>query len=158
MITFSFLFFITSIYMPLLSHPLSMSIILITSTLMISILTSTLIKQFWFSYILILIFIGGMLILFIYMVSLIPNKKFKFNYNMLWPFFTLPVLLTISPLNFSEMNLKINQIFHIYLNTIKIFNSTSSLLTILTISFLFLIMIMVTKITKSIKGPIRSNF
>nr|AFQ62251.1 NADH dehydrogenase subunit 6 [Osphya bipunctata] len=60
-------------------HPLSLGMILLIQTLLISLITGMLNLNFWYSYIIFLILIGGMLILFIYMTSIASNEKFKFN-------------------------------------------------------------------------------
>nr|ASS30660.1 NADH dehydrogenase subunit 6 [Gastroptychus investigatoris] len=62
-----------------LTHPLSIGCVLLIQTILVSITVGLVNKTFWFSYILVLIFLGGMLILFIYVASLASNEKFNFN-------------------------------------------------------------------------------
>nr|AWN56272.1 NADH dehydrogenase subunit 6 [Glena unipennaria] len=75
--------FLMSILMIFYNHPMSMGANLILQTIMIVILIGPMNYSFWFSYILFLIMIGGMLILFMYMTSIASNEKFKFSINLL---------------------------------------------------------------------------
>nr|YP_001542588.1 NADH dehydrogenase subunit 6 [Pyrophorus divergens]ABN11501.1 NADH dehydrogenase subunit 6 [Pyrophorus divergens] len=66
-----------------IEHPLSMGLILLMQTTLIAILTGLMAQNFWFSYILFMIMIGGMLVLFIYMTSVASNEKFLFSTSIL---------------------------------------------------------------------------
>nr|AYW52334.1 NADH dehydrogenase subunit 6 [Entiminae sp. ACP-2013] len=72
MLSFMFIF---------LSHPLSLGFTLLLQTIMASLILGNLNLNFWFSYILFLIMIGGMLVLFIYMTSIASDEKFNFSKN-----------------------------------------------------------------------------
>nr|NP_852173.1 NADH dehydrogenase subunit 6 [Lepidopsocidae sp. RS-2001]AAP44722.1 NADH dehydrogenase subunit 6 [Lepidopsocidae sp. RS-2001] len=152
--TFSILFLF-------MKHPLSAGLILIMSTILVALMTAYMLQTFWFSYILTLILIGGMLILFIYMISLSPNQKFMISSILfLIPLFLIiPMMMNmIDPMILMELSQKINDQINWNLpQSIKLFNTNSSILTIISINYLFLIMIIVTKITSSLKGPLRSN-
>nr|YP_009695436.1 NADH dehydrogenase subunit 6 [Diaphanes pectinealis]QEJ81666.1 NADH dehydrogenase subunit 6 [Diaphanes pectinealis] len=65
-----------------MEHPMSMGLILLTQTSMISITTSIMGINSWFSYILFLSMVGGMLILFMYMTSVASNELFKHSNNL----------------------------------------------------------------------------
>nr|WOR80781.1 NADH dehydrogenase subunit 6 [Pyrocoelia sp.] len=62
-----------------MEHPMSMGLMLLTQTILISMMTSIIGINSWFSYILFLIMIGGMLILFTYMTSVASNEMFKYS-------------------------------------------------------------------------------
>lgn len=62
-----------------LSHPISIGLLILLQALLISLFTGALSNNFWFSYILFLVFLGGLLILFSYMTRLVPNQTFKFS-------------------------------------------------------------------------------
>nr|QXJ41889.1 NADH dehydrogenase subunit 6 [Pissodes strobi] len=66
-----------------LHHPLSLGCTLLLQTMLISLSTGFLYYNFWFSYILFLIMIGGMLVMFIYMTSIASNEKFKLPKNLI---------------------------------------------------------------------------
>nr|ALI86981.1 NADH dehydrogenase subunit 6 [Cryptolestes turcicus] len=58
-----FIFFISLMFM-FLNHPLSMGLMLLLQTICISILSGIMMINFWYSYMIFLIMIGGMLVLF----------------------------------------------------------------------------------------------
>lgn len=159
MIFFSII--IINIFIVIALHPLSAGLNLIICTVLIRIFSSILIKKFWFSYILILIFVGGILVLFIYIISLSPNKKFKISikFLILSVFFVIIIyiifrqIIFIFELNFNFKS-SINSNFY---SSVKLFNSSSSLFTISSVLYLFLVIISVNKITKSNKGPLRAQ-
>nr|YP_010713317.1 NADH dehydrogenase subunit 6 [Lychas mucronatus]WDA95775.1 NADH dehydrogenase subunit 6 [Lychas mucronatus] len=73
MIVFSFLVFFFS------SHPLVLGSILVGSTVLVCFYVFFVFNVGWFSYILFLVFLGGMLVLFIYVASLASNESLKFD-------------------------------------------------------------------------------
>lgn len=54
-------------------------LILLIQTFLICLISGIILKSFWFSYIIFLIFLGGLLILFSYILSLASNEIFKFS-------------------------------------------------------------------------------
>merc|ERR1712221_33590 len=66
-----------SLFFTRLSHPLAIGLALLSQTILICLITGLSSSSFWFSYILFLIFLGGMLVLFIYVTSLASNEIFK---------------------------------------------------------------------------------
>lgn len=61
--------------LPLIIQPLRLGIILILLTLLICIVRSLIISS-WYGYILFLIYVGGLLVIFVYVASLSPNVIF----------------------------------------------------------------------------------
>lgn len=128
-------------------------------------------QSFWFSYIIFLVFIGGLLILFIYTISLIFNKKFFLikNYILILTIFILIIVLFILFLKFSfYLYFNNNEIFFINfiktnllensLNLNKLFNFPNFYINLLIIRYLFFILIVSVKITNFYFGPIRIKF
>nr|QNE85632.1 NADH dehydrogenase subunit 6 [Platypalpus longicornis] len=151
-----------------MNHPLSMGLMLLLQTLMICLITGLLTKTFWFSYILFLIFLGGMLVLFIYVTSLASNEMFSFSMNILMISFLLLSLLTmlilfmdkslfISFINNNEMNLfmEMNSSEENSITLNKLYNFPTNLITILLIIYLFITLIAIVKITNIFYGPLR---
>nr|QXT45536.1 NADH dehydrogenase subunit 6 [Leptinotarsa decemlineata] len=150
-----------------MNHPLSLGLILLIQTIMIALITGTMSMTFWFSYILFLIMIGGMLILFVYMTSVASNEKFKFS-SML--FISLFLLIMISLLfNFMDsfyfslyehlnemMNFSTNYNFFLSINKFMMF--PNNLIIYLMIFYLLITLIMVVKITDIYYGPLRQKF
>lgn len=145
-------------------------------TLLISLFSGSLRTSYWFSYSLFLIFIGGILILFIYITSLASNETFKFSINKLITFLLIILLffLIVIRFNFFDLGIfninliknldngslpSINYFFFnfIELSVIKIFNYPTNLISILLINYLFLTLIARVKITNIFKGPLRPS-
>nr|QUS64010.1 NADH dehydrogenase subunit 6 [Zoodes fulguratus] len=146
-------------------HPLSFSLILLTQTFLISVLTGLMNYNFWFSYILFLVMVGGILILFIYMTSIASNEKFKFSMN-LFIFFWMIVLLMLiiqclidsyfSTMNLFNHDITFMENYNLSMN--KYMNFPLANLMILMITYLLIALIMVVKITESKQGPLRQKF
>lgn len=158
----------------ILNHPLSLGITLITQTLLITLLSGTLSINFWFSYSLFLIFIGGILILFIYITSLASNEIFKFSFNsihfiffLLFLFFRTLIFFLMDHKNFLLNLIKNQDSVRIItlknlalLNNLmlhKIFNFPVNIISILLVNYLFLTLIARVKITNIFKGPLRPS-
>lgn len=140
-----------------------------TQTLLICLITGLITKRFWFSYILFLIFLGGLLVLFIYISSLASNEIFSISNKILFffisnfvtfiiIFFILDKSLILNNLMPQENE---NLIFiksfirenSLHLN--KLYNFPTNLITILLIIYLFFTLIAVVKITNIFEGPLR---
>nr|YP_009485892.1 NADH dehydrogenase subunit 6 [Paroster mesosturtensis]AVZ66460.1 NADH dehydrogenase subunit 6 [Paroster mesosturtensis] len=164
--------FFMSIMFLFMNHPMSMGLTLMIQTILISLMTSMYSYSFWFSYILFLIMVGGMLILFIYMTSLASNEKFKFSSNSIILMFIMflnmiMIFMMDKMLMFSMFkNFNMNEImndFFLFKNeniiTLNMmYNNPNFMITIMLINYLFLALIMVVKITKSNLGPLRQKF
>uniref|UniRef100_A0AAU7YUR9 NADH-ubiquinone oxidoreductase chain 6 n=1 Tax=Phraortes similis TaxID=3127883 RepID=A0AAU7YUR9_9NEOP len=139
----------------MVKHPLSLGITIILQTTLISMMTGMMFKSFWFSYILFLMYIGGMMVLFIYMTSLIPNKLFSFSHNKI--IITMFMLMLIMMMNKNKimmnydmtlMEMKSNMLM-------KMYSMPSNTSTMLMAMYLLFTMITVFKITEMNKGPLQ---
>nr|AZB51189.1 NADH dehydrogenase subunit 6 [Triatoma rubrofasciata] len=161
----SILSIITSVTFLLTKHPLSMGFTLIIQTILISMMTGLLINMFWFSYILIISMLSGMLVLFIYMASVASNEKFHTTWSM---------ALYIIPLSFSsailffimdqlesgsmQSMMKKNMLEDNQLTSLaKLFNLNNMSITILLVTYLFLTMIAVSYVANTYEGPLRAK-
>nr|YP_010277860.1 NADH dehydrogenase subunit 6 [Turanoclytus namaganensis]UHY95175.1 NADH dehydrogenase subunit 6 [Turanoclytus namaganensis] len=148
-----------------LNHPLTFGLILLIQTTLVAILSGMMNLNFWYSYILFLVMVGGMLILFMYMTSVASNEKFKFSFKMIFPYmFFFPMMMTalfMDPMIIKMKNLNYEITLNSFKNSMslsKYMNFPNSLLMILIISYLLLSLIMVVKITKIQYGPLRQKF
>nr|AXS64996.1 NADH dehydrogenase subunit 6 [Cerambycidae sp. 2 KM-2017] len=148
-----------------LSHPLSFGLILLIETLMVAVVTGILNFNFWFSYILFLIMVGGMLILFIYMTSVASNEKFKLSYKLI----ILLAMCTVTALLTSIMDPAIYNMFIINndlmtsqtpysMSMTKYMNQPANFIMFMVITYLLITLIMVVKITNVQYGPLRQKF
>nr|YP_009349971.1 NADH dehydrogenase subunit 6 [Phyllomimus sinicus]AQM40145.1 NADH dehydrogenase subunit 6 [Phyllomimus sinicus] len=156
-------------------HPLSMTIIIVCQTLIMSMCLSLLTKTFWMSYILFLVFLGGMLILFLYITSLAPNEKFSpltLPLTMMMLITLLTYMMVIVSMmdqtywNIFNSNTDTNQLSNSHnlipsMNQIsmlmKLYNTPSWMLTMMLILYLLLTLIAIVKITSMNMGPLRLN-
>nr|QIT06480.1 NADH dehydrogenase subunit 6 [Novacerus sp. FZ-2019] len=140
-----------------LSHPISLMLLIIFQTMAVCLMAWLMISSSYLSYILFLIFMGGLMVLFIYISSLASNEKFSLNYNnsvyiMALIYFWLIFLFyyTDEQLSFLSCSESTGMIF-------KIFSLSLSTPSIMTFLYLFLTLIVAVKLTSYIEGPMRSK-
>nr|AYU71340.1 NADH dehydrogenase subunit 6 [Agrilinae sp. 2 ACP-2013] len=158
---------ITSMVFMLTNHPLSMGFSLLIQTMLISLMTGSMNFNYWYSFILFLIMVGGMLILFIYMTSVASNEKFKLlnmTPTMLIMMASIMILgaMTLMKLKFSIQSEKMNLLtyketdpLNWKMSLIKFLNFPQNIKLIMLMLYLFLTLIAIVKITKTKMGPLR---
>nr|YP_010449424.1 NADH dehydrogenase subunit 6 [Agrotis exclamationis]UTT74662.1 NADH dehydrogenase subunit 6 [Agrotis exclamationis] len=171
--TFSLMLIMISFFMLFLNNPLSMGLMILIQTLLTCLLSGMMIKTYWFSYILFLTFLGGLLVLFIYVSSIASNEMFKpminlkkiccfmlimimmiqymYMNNILW----MNLSMNSDMNNFNEMILFFNNENKINLS--KLYNNQTFLIMMMLVIYLFITLIAVVKITNIFYGPIRSS-
>nr|ARH54491.1 NADH dehydrogenase subunit 6 [Melolontha hippocastani] len=157
---------ISSAIFLLLKHPMSLGLILLIQTVMVALTMGFFNMTFWYSYILFLIMIGGMLVLFIYMTSVASNEKFMFSikitilissliilmaffYSMMDPYFS-----NINNLNMESLNSDLT--YSSSLN--KYLTKPMNIILIMLIIYLLITLIAVVKITDIKSGPLRQLY
>nr|QXG19235.1 NADH dehydrogenase subunit 6 [Drosophila guanche] len=159
----------TSIIFLNMIHPLAMGLTLLIQTIFICLISGLMTKSFWYSYILFLIFLGGMLVLFIYVTSLASNEMFNLSIKLTLFSMMILILLLITSIfmdksytTFFLMNNEMDSIFNLNsyflensLSLNKLYNFPTNLVTILLMNYLLITLIVVVKITKLFKGPLR---
>nr|AHA52449.1 NADH dehydrogenase subunit 6 [Histeromerus sp. QL-2013] len=100
-------------------HPLTLSMLLVLYTIINSFKIIILNSSYWYSYILFLVMIGGLMILFMYFTSLAMNQLFYFNlsYN-LYMFIKIIIMIMILVLYLSYFDL----MNYLLMNYLDIFN------------------------------------
>lgn len=131
------------------NSPMLLNILLILIALITGLIVNSLIFS-WFAFIVFLLYVGGILVIFIYFSSLTPNHYFKIK----------PYLVILTTTFFSIR--LINPHYGTLLNptttsneALNIFNYSFFLISIFIIIFLFILMIIVVKVTSNVKSPIR---
>nr|YP_010730293.1 NADH dehydrogenase subunit 6 [Blondelia inclusa]WEG23160.1 NADH dehydrogenase subunit 6 [Blondelia inclusa] len=164
------LMFMSNFIFMFMKHPLTMGLMLLIQTNLICFMTGLISKTFWFSYILFLVFIGGMLVLFIYITSLASNEMFTLSMKLMITYFMMfmifMVILFYMDKNFFQYkNIETMSIFNLNsyilensLSINKLYNFPNNLLTIMLMNYLLITLIAVVKITKLFKGPLRIMF
>nr|YP_009497833.1 NADH dehydrogenase subunit 6 [Prismostictoides unihyala]AWT58512.1 NADH dehydrogenase subunit 6 [Prismostictoides unihyala] len=164
---------ILSFIMYFMNHPLSVGLMILIQTLLTCMLSGMLINTYWFSYILFLTFLGGLLVLFIYVSSIASNELFSMNINMKM-FIVISSLMIIfmqmffsfnlnwmNMNNNSEMNNFMNLTLFINnenkINMNKLYNNQMTMMMLMLIIYLFITLVSVVKITNIFYGPLRST-
>nr|AVN68145.1 NADH dehydrogenase subunit 6 [Cryptocercus punctulatus] len=144
-----------------INHPLAMGFLLLLQTILMCMMSGLLSKSFWFAYILFMIFIGGMLVLFIYVTSLASNEMFMLSMKIMI-MSTIMFTLMMTMMNWMKINnqeIMTNDIMNSNLETQiqlnKLYNKPNGMLTILLALYMFLTLIAVVKIINITKGPLR---
>lgn len=163
-----------SIIIFFINHPLSIGLIILIQTLLICLISRIIIKTYWFSYILYLTFLGGLLVLFIYVSRIASNEIFKISFNIKLYFILSLIIITIYSfinwfnlkwLNLNINNNDINNFFNLFIffnnenkiNLSKLYNNQTFILIIMIIIYLFITLIAIVKITNIFYGPLRSS-
>nr|YP_010708878.1 NADH dehydrogenase subunit 6 [Matsumuraeses phaseoli]WCR51110.1 NADH dehydrogenase subunit 6 [Matsumuraeses phaseoli] len=162
-----------SLFMFFLNHPLSMGLMILIQTVLICLLTGMLINTYWFSYILFLTFLGGLLVLFIYVSSIASNELFKNNFffskMIIFSFSLIMVINIFFILKLNWMNIFFNDEMNNFFNNnlffnnenkislSKLYNNQTFLMMMMLIVYLFIALVAVVKITNIFFGPLRSS-
>lgn len=144
----------------MISHPLSIGLILLIQTTIISLITGNFRLNYWFSYILFLILVGRILILFIYITRIASNEKFSFRKNY-FILILIPIIMFFS----NKINFHINSFnnefiiltkpLYLHSSITKFLNFPSNIILLFMIIYLLLTLVVVVKITNFKNGPLR---
>nr|UNA68704.1 NADH dehydrogenase subunit 6 [Leptocorisa acuta] len=140
-----------------LKHPLTMGIAIIAQTIIISMTTGMMMGSFWFSYILMITMLSGMLVLFMYMASIASNEKFNPSIKMMtMTMLTITVSIVymyITEQNDKEMISMMIMPENISLN--NLFNMKHKFITMMMVMYLLFTMITVSFIVNISEGPLK---
>nr|URX54419.1 NADH dehydrogenase subunit 6 [Rugitermes aridus] len=146
-----------------MNHPLAMGMMLLMQTMMMCLISGLMYQSFWFQYILFMVFVGGMLVLFIYVASLASNEMFTLSTKMMLTMMIITLLLTMMNSNQMTINSKETTMYNTEMSnsittmTSKLYNQPNGNMTIFLALYLFLTLIVVVKITNVSKGPLRQT-
>nr|YP_010584287.1 NADH dehydrogenase subunit 6 [Baicaloclepsis echinulata]UZT67828.1 NADH dehydrogenase subunit 6 [Baicaloclepsis echinulata] len=136
--------------MMILNNPLTM----ILNILLMALLTSWIygfILSSWYSFLIFLIYVGGMLVMFAYFVALTPNQMLKIKLYFLT--FNMTFFLLMMPFILGGKTLVVKN-FH-YFDSMELYSSLNLLLVFMIILLLLTIMLLVVKMINTSKGPLR---
>nr|YP_010385143.1 NADH dehydrogenase subunit 6 [Sphaeridium lunatum]UPL65153.1 NADH dehydrogenase subunit 6 [Sphaeridium lunatum] len=150
---------LASLFIVFSTHPMSMGLTLLIQTICVALMTGFLANNFWFSYILFIVMVGGMLVLFIYMTSVASNEKFYFSKTLMFTFILLSFIMLISLFFMDNLITEYSSLFNINsdlnLNLNKYITYPYNIITIMMIFYLLITLIAVVKISKIKYGPLR---
>nr|YP_009526488.1 NADH dehydrogenase subunit 6 [Hycleus cichorii]ATP06052.1 NADH dehydrogenase subunit 6 [Hycleus cichorii] len=154
-----------SILFMFMNHPLSLGMILLLQTTIISLISGQICLNYWFSYILFLILIGGMLILFIYMTSIASNEKFNVKIQIflfmavaMFSGFLVSYYNQYTQDSYIKNELVSMETLHLNFSMIKFISFPMNLILLFMIIYLFLALIAIVKIIDRKQGPLRPKY
>nr|AZL93332.1 NADH dehydrogenase subunit 6 [Megalodontes quinquecinctus] len=138
-------------------HPLFMVSMLIIYTMNICLISSSIFMSSWYAYILFLVMMGGLLMLFTYMTSIVPNelmKNYSMNLSKLMFFITMTSIfwfLGLFKINYLyPLNVNFNNEIHM-INSL-FFSKYSFKITIIIMIYLLITLIIIMNISYSNKS------
>nr|YP_010329477.1 NADH dehydrogenase subunit 6 [Haemaphysalis colasbelcouri]UNO54012.1 NADH dehydrogenase subunit 6 [Haemaphysalis colasbelcouri] len=135
-----------SVTLMMMSHPMMMLMSIMLLTLFLSMTFYYCSQLAIVSMIMILLILGGMLVIFMYMISLCPNKKINFNKNSI----IMGLIILMTSKNFFLMKFEIS-------NFIKMYSNNSMNLLLLMMMYLIISLTVVMKISNSNQMPVKMN-
>nr|URX52686.1 NADH dehydrogenase subunit 6 [Neotermes cf. insularis/malandensis] len=145
-----------------MNHPLAMGMMLLMQTMMMCLISGLMHQSFWFQYILFMVFVGGMLVLFIYVASLASNEMFSLSTKM--TVMSMVMILTMLMIkDQTTIDSKETKMYdmttsnEIITMTTKLYNQPNGTMTILMALYLLMTLIVVVKVTNVSKGPLRQT-
>lgn len=158
--TLGFIFTSIIFFFPTLSSPLSIGLCLLLLTLFIALTAGLMYAKLWLSYILVLVFLGGLLVIFIYVALVASNEQFYLSWKpLLVSFLILPGFIWEVTNNFeapgllhSSLNKGLNRIRIEWINQFYYQNYTFTLFLVI---YLLLTLLVVVFNTKNIKITLR---
>nr|BBB86770.1 NADH dehydrogenase subunit 6 [Pandalus borealis] len=148
-------------------HPLAAGMALLIQTICICLAAGLQNKDMWFSYILFLIFLGAMLVLFIYVASLASNEAFNFSMTsavvktmttmiVVFFYFISDPLIMAAKQSIQMSYLTTTTFLSSQQLTLSmVYNPAVMPLTMFIILFLLMTLIVVVKLTCTFFGPLR---
>nr|YP_010535711.1 NADH dehydrogenase subunit 6 [Ornithodoros tabajara]UYB78649.1 NADH dehydrogenase subunit 6 [Ornithodoros tabajara]UYB78662.1 NADH dehydrogenase subunit 6 [Ornithodoros tabajara] len=128
------------------NHPIFMILIMIMTSLLLNVYMYMYMKNTWFIFLITLLILGGLLVIFLYITSLTPNKKFNFNKKifLMLPLIFLPKITFISNNNTT-------------LQMLVLFLPKSLTMLLMTLIYLILTLISIMVMLKSSMAPIKTT-
>lgn len=148
-----------------LTHPISIGAILLIQTIIISLTIGFFNVNFWYSYILFLIIVGGILVLFAYITSVASNEKFTPSIKITIIIIVIIIIFIILVVGLDPFYSNLNDILldtlptsnKYNLSISKYFNYPNIIIIIILIVYLLITLIAVVKITSIKSGPLRQT-
>nr|YP_009330286.1 NADH dehydrogenase subunit 6 [Orchesella cincta]ANJ04203.1 NADH dehydrogenase subunit 6 [Orchesella cincta] len=148
-----------SISLMMVSHPIAILSLILMQTMNLCFLIWMLIKINWLPYILFLIFLGGLMVLFMYVTSLASNEKFEMNIEEMKTTAGMGSTVMFFSLLIVYFNFNMQPPLNILSQqNSMIFSSPVTYLTLIIMSFLLITLVVAVKITTKFEGPLRSIF
>nr|WGT74402.1 NADH dehydrogenase subunit 6 [Paduniella sp. LP-2022] len=160
------MFILMNVLFLMLSNPMSINIIILTQTLICCLIMNIMMNNSWYSFIMLIMFLSGMMILFMYMCSISSNLKFKLNKQLIIMIFLMMYMLLMMTINknlsiLDKMSLNMDNYLMMNKSSLllmKMYNNKSMYLTTLMIIMLFMMLIFVSYMISDMNMPMRKKY
>nr|YP_010411922.1 NADH dehydrogenase subunit 6 [Notostomum cyclostomum]URP31056.1 NADH dehydrogenase subunit 6 [Notostomum cyclostomum] len=132
-----------------LNSPILMALNILTVAVSLSVMTSVMISS-WYGLLMFLIYIGGMMVMFSYFISLTPNQTLKMKQYMKTLLFSM---IMLTPLVTMFMNNLISD--SPVIKAYDLYSLNMKPMTIMLILILLMMLLIVVKLAKISSGPLR---
>nr|QQQ88942.1 NADH dehydrogenase subunit 6 [Hyalella cajasi] len=142
-----------------MSSPLGMGVIVIIFSFFISLSMSLICATSWFSLLLFMLFLSGMMIIFMYVCSLASNEAHYYSFGAVYVVLALLMLSLIGPEISGTaavsglLSVEVKSSFLMY----KIYSFSVYLFAVMLIVYLLITLIAVVKISAVSEGPVRTK-
>nr|CCI69378.1 NADH dehydrogenase subunit 6 [Metacrangonyx sp. 4 MDMBR-2012] len=160
---FSFFSYMLLVFFFFSGHPLLMSIMITIQAILVGLTIYYFSVISWFSYLLFMLFLSGMVIILIYVSSLASNtmmKYFFFDFKNIFIFLSFYGFMSYYATKiyiFCDNFIDFSNFENTVILFMKVYSKETYFLTMLLICYLLLVLIMVVKNSSFTKGPLRSN-
>nr|AFI13777.1 NADH dehydrogenase subunit 6 [Diuraphis noxia] len=152
---------IMAITLTMMKSPLSSNLIILIQTLSLTLMINLINKTSWISFMIFILYIGGLMIIFLYISSIAfnelnINKNFK---NLIYKliFIILVLMYFKMSLNLNNMNYENKFIFEDNFYMLNMFILPNNLMMYMIMFILFFMLILIIWMLKINKGPIRQK-
>nr|UBI43119.1 NADH dehydrogenase subunit 6 [Proisotoma minuta] len=136
------------------SHPIALTGLILTQALITCGLAWITLSLSWFSYILFLIFLGGLMVLFVYITSLASNEMMKTNPRASSVLIVMVMILMWASSSWSEMTM--SPPLETTAPLSHLFSHQMVALTAGVMTFLLLTLVVIVKITSALNTPLKN--
>nr|YP_010626538.1 NADH dehydrogenase subunit 6 [Anurida maritima]WBK17673.1 NADH dehydrogenase subunit 6 [Anurida maritima] len=153
------LMMLNAMFFYLMSSPILVLLSILLQTFMLSCLMKTLLHTSWFSMILFLVFVGGLMVMFMYVTSLASNNLDTDKQMLTSTSTTLLIIITLTSTLLFWLNDKTILLAQTNLlpSIFKIYSSSQAPLIITMMFYLLLVLLVTVSIVMLKSGPLRSN-
>nr|QZR92100.1 NADH dehydrogenase subunit 6 [Uroleucon erigeronensis] len=152
---------IMAIILTMMKSPISSNLIILIQTMTLTLMINLINKTAWISFMIFILYIGGLMIIFLYISSIAFNElNINKNYkNMIFKilFLSLMLLMFKLSMNIENMNYENKFIFEDNFYLLNMFNMPNNMMIYLIMFILFFMLILIIWMLKINKGPIRQK-
>nr|YP_073306.1 NADH dehydrogenase subunit 6 [Schizaphis graminum]AAS00824.1 NADH dehydrogenase subunit 6 [Schizaphis graminum] len=152
---------IMAIFLTMMKSPISSNLIILIQTIAMTLMINMINKTAWISFMVFILYIGGLMIIFLYISSIAFNElNINKNYKiMIYKIMIISILIYYLKLyfNLENFNYENKFIFEDNFNLLNMFMLPNNLMIYLIILILFFMLILIIWMLKINKGPIRQS-